>query len=647
MQTLSITEICRALPASQQTPASLRKAMTSGDASGVRTWWSEALRRPRKRFLRENSEIPLLALWSVDHLELSGRERELAASIEEELSADSSGSRSGYTRRGAEKRRPARRSQERLSTFAEVLANWLVEAASPLDLWEALAVGEILLREHDRIPPELFVRCLAQLASTEARSLHEPTAGSTADSSGIARTHTSATVCRSEAAWVQSLLLSPLAGLPDGHNAAAVELTRTLLECTDSDGFLHGSLLVQAAEFLTPFTRCLAWSRAFQQPLWREDAETRFHQCVEKCGMLLLPGGNLMPLDDGSHDEIDLTDPSEVLEQAAQLADFKSNGKIRTLIRECREGRVRSRRRKRIRRSVSSRKLRSGRKNSVSWQSDVASAALMRSDCEPFADLLVMEWHSAVPVMSLAALGLPVFTGPWPLQVEVDGRPIDTTATWNCTCWFLDDEVAFAELESQNVQGIRFLRHALLSRIGHYAVLTDSVTCEDPGHQVRMTSSISMRPQIGVERDDVTRELVLQSGDVSVRAFPLWLPDDRIDFSPGRFLQEEGRLSYAAVGQGGVTAPILLDWHPGRKKQAADWCRLTVAEARRPVTDYEASGFRFRVGEQQLLIYRSLQLPKVHRTILGLHTVHESVYGRVTANGAVEAIVQVEPSPAS
>ncbi len=55
---------------------------------------------------------------------------------------------------------------------------------------------------------------------------------------------------------------------------------------------------------------------------------------------------------------------------------------------------------------------------------------------------------------------------------------------------------------------------------------------------------------------------------------------------------------------------------------------------------------RLRIGTHQILVYRSLKPPAVNRTVLGLHTGDESVYGRVPAGGQIEPLVQVEGSAA-
>jgi hypothetical protein len=643
------------IPVSRRTPASLRRAIAAGNATEIHQMWCEQLKKPRKRWLRRRDTVTPVSLWSVDDLELSGRERELAVSIEDQL-VSVRGRKKGVHRREA---RADRKHRSETSIYGEILSNWLIEADSPPGIWESLVISEILLTDMPDIPAETFVRCIGLLAGASEKMLamRDDTSFSadTSDPVGtFAKTHTSETGCRLEAAWEISLLLSPLERTGGERQTAAGELCRTLLECTGPDGFPHGSLLCQLNEFLIPLIRGAMWSDAFRQSLWDEQARVRFRQTVEICSMLLLPDGRMLPLSasEGAPSEETPAEgvPSEImpaiLTQAARLAGFKQGSKIRKLSEQSGDRQLRKDRRQRLKliRGGSVAKKKSDA--TVSWQSDVSCTALMRSAPTPLADLLVMEWHSALPVLSAAPFGLPLLNGAWTWKLQVGEQELSMKASWNCTCWFLDGEVVFAELEAQDIPGVRLIRHVLLSTTDHFAVLTDTVTCEQPESIVKLSTTIPLVSGILTERDAVTREVLLHLSDFPVRAFPTWLPDDRIEYAHGRFAEENGLLVSENTGKGGTMLSLILDWHPARKSLPADWCRLTVAEARRNVSDREACAARLRIGQHQLLVYRSLMIPQANRTVMGLHTADESYYGRIPKSGIAESLVQVE-MPAS
>ena len=57
-----------------------------------------------------------------------------------------------------------------------------------------------------------------------------------------------------------------------------------------------------------------------------------------------------------------------------------------------------------------------------------------------------------------------------------------------------------------------------------------------------------------------------------------------------------------------------------------------------------ASGHRLRIGDHQLLLYRSLREPELPRAVLGQHTLSETIIGRFDSNGDLTPIVTVNES---
>jgi hypothetical protein len=174
-------------------------------------------------------------------------------------------------------------------------------------------------------------------------------------------------------------------------------------------------------------------------------------------------------------------------------------------------------------------------------------------------------------------------------------------------------------------------------------MLTDSLTSGGPEPRLQLTTAIPFAEATASEPDPVTRELRLTRGPAHVRTIPAWLEDDRVQHTFGQCQAHDGQLECSAVGAGGVTLPLVLDWHPKRTSSPADWTRLTVTEARRCNGAHEAAGFRIRIGSFQLLVYRSLIAGRDSRAVLGLHTWDETVYTRVPGRDcAMEALVSVE-----
>ena len=89
-------------------------------------------------------------------------------------------------------------------------------------------------------------------------------------------------------------------------------------------------------------------------------------------------------------------------------------------------------------------------------------------------------------------------------------------------------------------------------------------------------------------------------------------------------------------------APLVIDWNPDRKRSNAEWRTLTVAEQGRVLKSIDASGYRLRIADHQLLIYHSLTKSGEMRSVLGHHTASETVIGKLDESGVVEPILLVE-----
>jgi hypothetical protein len=201
----------------------------------------------------------------------------------------------------------------------------------------------------------------------------------------------------------------------------------------------------------------------------------------------------------------------------------------------------------------------------------------------------------------------------------------------------------FIELEGECGDSLKCIRQIMLATRERFAMLTDSVTTSAAQPQVELTTALPLAEGAVVAADSRTRELVIGRGLLRVRAIPVWLEDDRVLHALGQCVEQDGQLISAAPGAGGVTIPLALDWHPSRAEAAADWARLTVTEARRYNGAHEAAGFRVRVGDFQVLLYRSLMTGVSSRACLGLHTWDETVYTRIPGRKTpMEGLVEVE-----
>jgi len=641
----------RLFSVSRRMSASLRKAISADDVNAFHAAYLEDLARPQKRLRKHLKSLPLLALWSESTVDLSGRERELAASLDEMTARKSHGGHS----KSRDKKKHKRTQVE--SPYEEILANWLVESAGPPGPWESIVLAEILLREGHQLTAERFTATLGvlvdSLLSASIGGLFEGSEENTTGSDAIRQV-----ISTGEMPWICSLLFSPLQAGPSLQKSAMESLDKVLTESTDEDGVVHGSLLRRLPDWLAPLARCAFWSAVFEQPVWDDDGQRRFASVIERSTLLVLPTSQ-------HHLEGDSPEPlspplAQVLEFVIPLVGTEWETRLQKMLKGChkppREDVPRPKKFKKKKSSESedakdeaaegSRKTSAAvakLKLTASCESDNSCVAILRSGLDSDADVATLEWHSSDVQILLAAAGVPILTGQWDWSVKVDGETIPGPATWKCSCWFLDPETIFVELEGEESAPVKRVRQLLLAPHDRFAILTDSVTTKDPDRKVELTTSVPLADGSVCARDSLTRELSLITGPRTIRTFPVWMEDDRIQHATGKYQEQDGRLALSAVGAGGVVMPLAMDWHPKRSDAPADWARLTVTENRRVVGSHEASGYRIRIGDHQVLIYRSLVPPVISRAVLGLHTWDESVYSRVPSKPALlEPMVEVE-----
>jgi hypothetical protein len=629
--------LARFFPLGRKASPLLREAITADDAAAFQDAWLDALAKPLKR-LKRNLPDKLLAMWSVDTVELNGRERELAASLDQLFESPHSNRRK---RSATSKKR--RRQQE---VWEEILRSWQVDSSLTPGPWELLAISEILLREGARISSDLFASTLTLISEA---TLQERIGGLFESSELVSGSDTPERqlLQNGEVPWLCSLILSPFSGATALQKSATETLQKLLMESSDPDGIVQGNLMSNLNAWLAPLARSTFWSHIFEQPLWEGDRADRMNRVVEKSALLVLPPAHqdsiLQPADD-------LPMLSDVIAFVLPWLNSPHEKTLTKLLRDSQHLPKDVSRPKKLKKkeatdseSPAERKIKRTDRLQTSWQSDSSCVAILRSGTEADADLVTLNWHGQDVNVLLSAAGVPIFQGAWSWQVSVDDVIQEDPSTWKCSCWFLDPETVFVELEGEDSALVKRVRQVMLAPRERFVILTDSATCRDPNRRITLRTTLPLSPGTISSHDSVTREVILNTGPRTVRSFPVWLSDDRIQHELGSYRAANDGLELTAVGAGGVTIPLALDWHPKRTDDPADWSRLTVTESRRMNGSHEASGHRIRVGSHQVLIYRSLMPGASSRAVLGLHTWDETVYTRLPAVGcSMLPLVEVE-----
>lgn len=529
-------------------------------------------------------------------------------------------------------------SKDRSGWFAaeNELARWLegITQAAPIQPFELLVLCEILLAAGRELSPPL---CWAvwRSALTGALALSAEASAVPDDAPADRRI-----VIAGELPYLAGLLFAGIKGSAKVGRSGAKLLAKELLDATDTDGTPQAELLERLPLWMAGLSRVRQWAAAFKSPLWNDEAEERFDLLLQAVAPLCRADGTLA-LSNGF-----ATNAAPILSAGATAAGIRRKSHPMRLLRALPFQQTRKTGKKKKRPGKRSSKRGPGpvaRKISgprPGGQSDWAQLACLRTDWSPQADVLVVAHHGELPQIDLAVAGVPILSGDWGLELSVSDKPVDVTGDWECTCWFSDKDVDFIELHRESNSGVVVDRQLLLSRKQQFALFADCLSGNIEG-PIAYRSELPVLPETSIDADTDTRELVCTHGGTAFRCYPLSLPCDRVHSAPGRFEESAGRIALSQKAVDGLMAPVLIDWSPARD-ETAEWRRLTVAADGRSVSPAAAAGYRLRVGDLHLVAYRSLDGADEARSLLGLHTQHETVIGRFTPKGEIDALLIVE-----
>ena len=621
----------RSIPVSRQASEALRASIHAGNLKSFRREYQRLLAGPAKRLKKLQGETSA-ALWSVEVASLAPRERSLAAGIQLFWQSISTGRQKAKQRRALE----------------TLLAEWASSFRQAPRPWEAVAVAELLLLQGESLEPATFSACLAVLARLKSEP-SELVASETAP----ALQETMAVIGGSEAAFIVALLLSPLGESEALQENACIEMRQFLQHAADETGRPHASLLPVLDQFLSVMARTTAWAAAFRQTIWPQELHSRLSGITTASAMLVIPP---QPASVNNTPDCLLSLATPLLLLTAGL-QHPHAGKLQKLLLKSQRPLKKIRSIKPWKATPSTpRSADSDAEGSAedatpslqpAWQSDASCCAVLRSSLDPDADLICVDWHGDQIQLQVHTGGVLLFSGAWHWSARTDEASATGPVAWKCSCWFDDPECVFIELEGEPGGTLKCVRQIMLARRERFAVFTDTITTLADQARVQLTTALPFAESVTAVTDKVTRELRLSRGVADVRALPLWLEDDRLQHPAGSCTVHDGQLEMTAPGAGGVTLPVAFDWNPRRSDAPVDWARLTVTENRKRCGSHEAAGFRVRVGNFQVLLYRSLMAGASSRAVLGLHTWDETVYTRVPGRETpMEGLVEVE-SPES
>jgi hypothetical protein len=591
-------------------PAKVRRAAAAGNVEGLYKFLAaNAGGRDSRNLAHRFADNDRQSLWSRHQLEESTRATALirvwtpAATI------------NGARRNGA-----SRGHREPLS--GDALANLIQWAQSclptePLSQLETLVLFEILRDLGPELPGSLYGRLwrLALTAAIQGKTSWE-----------LERRTLEADLC-----WQSGLLFKHVAGAEAVAASARTKLGQMLIECTDADGVPSADLVEDLPNWLATMLRAREWGQRFSRPVFDRQTERRFQGLIGAASRLCHGDGRLAFSNGHANGFAGLWSTAATVISGRNA----TSQHIVRLLGALGPG-VHARRRLRDpKKSVARKTVR------PVIQSDASRLACLRSDWSPDANSMSVLHHGQFPSLEVATNGTRLFSGSWEIELQVANERIGISGPWNCSCWYSDDEADYLELQARPTAKLRIERQILLPRNDDLLFLADVVVGLGD-ESIAYRSRLPLARDIEVAHDRATRACRLTGSNLAARLFPIGFPLERIQGCSGQLTNSPGHLEFHQTGVGGIYCPVVIDWNPARSRRPAVWRSLTVAQNGTAVPLRQAAGFRLQIAKEQWLFYRSLTRILEPRTVLGQHTMYETLIGRFSTTGAVEPMVLVE-----
>jgi hypothetical protein len=253
-----------------------------------------------------------------------------------------------------------------------------------------------------------------------------------------------------------------------------------------------------------------------------------------------------------------------------------------------------------------------------------------------------------------------LITGIWDARVWKNDQRLQPINDWQDVCWYSDDDVHYLEIEQQFDGGLKIQRQVLMLRDDRCLMLADAVLADDDCG-LRYEAELPLANSVHVEQEHDTRELTLVDGKRRAVVLPLALGEWKVGPTAGALrvvdnpadtaqadsdVAESGlNLVMEMRGARALYAPLWIDLERKRIRRPRTWRQLTVGERLRLVPRNQAGAFRIHAGDDQWVVYRSLN-GQQNRTFLGKNLISDFFCGRFDAeDGSIEELVSVDEQP--
>lgn len=404
------------------------------------------------------------------------------------------------------------------------------------------------------------------------------------------------------------------------RDAAKQTIASVLLSVTEPSGWWLAAHTPAVWAMAASWLRCRPLARELKRS-WDEPAERRFQELLTHLVRFARPDGTLPLVERAS----DAATPALAVAlinalQAAEGRRAAANSLAKLLPSKLRTPAL--------------------PKKAAAAHSEEAGLAHLRTDWQPNADRVSVDFAGAMPELEIAVGNRVLVHGPWNVAVQADGRPAHLAGPWEVLCWHSDQDVDYLEIEADYQDDLVVGRHILLAKRDRWLLLADSVIgrraerVEYRG-DLQLAEGVSFLPQVE------TCEGQLDCRQRSALVLPLALPEWRSDHRFGQLHSDQRSLTLEQQGAGAsLFAPVLIDLDARRVNLQRTWRQLTVAQDRNILPGQTAAAFRVQIGAEQWLFYRSLT-GRANRSVLGHNLVTEFLAARFTRRGTTKQLLEI------
>jgi hypothetical protein len=272
---------------------------------------------------------------------------------------------------------------------------------------------------------------------------------------------------------------------------------------------------------------------------------------------------------------------------------------------------------------------------------DWSGIGVFRTDAHPDAPYVGVALNEREFLLEIGLNGAPLLGGAMQMTLTRDGHSLSPTGPWEEVCRHQEPEVEYWELERTHDRGVWIQRQIVLACKDRFAYVCDNIVASGAGDLTyRLVTPLAAG--VAVLPAAETREITLQRDKSKALVLPLAAEEWQSTPSYFEFRQEGENLRFdGRTRQSRMSIPWIVDLRGSRKQEDATWRQLRVAENLQNLPRDIAVAFRWQIGAQQWMAYRSLAAPS-NRTVLGQNLIGDFLLARVFADGKTKTIVEIE-----